>query len=172
LVLHPYSFQIYLCIQMYYVLISAFLGQEARKKVTLSFVIELTNVSLPQIYYYSGGHSYVYGAFKNRITASTIPGNASITISNMQPSDTGSYTCEVFSPQGDSGQSQKSVIVNVLGKCLPSLLLYCLFLPRLSKRLHFSYENQEMGYVIAGLLLVVSLDSALKNHKSISGGRK
>lgn len=133
---------------MYYVLISAFLGQEARKRVTLlgfnqksnifwvpnkaarrSFVIELTNVSLPQIYYYSGGHSYSYGAFKNRITASTSPGNASITISNMQPSDTGSYTCEVFSPQGDSGQSQKSVIVNVLGKCLPSLLLYCLFLP-------------------------------------------
>ncbi|KAL2304348.1 hypothetical protein Nmel_013094, partial [Mimus melanotis] len=72
--------------------------------------------SLSQIYYYSGGHSYFYGAFKNRITASASPGNASITISNMQPSDTGSYTCEVFSPQGDSGESQKSVIVNVLVK--------------------------------------------------------
>ncbi|XP_014742045.1 PREDICTED: V-set and immunoglobulin domain-containing protein 1 isoform X2 [Sturnus vulgaris] len=71
---------------------------------------------LHTIYYYSGGHSYFYGAFKNRITASASPGNASITISNMQPSDTGSYTCEVFSPQGDSGQSQKSVIVNVLVK--------------------------------------------------------
>lgn len=46
----------------------------------------------------------------------------------MQPSDTGSYTCEVFSPQGDAGQSQKSVIVSVLGKCLASLSLYCLFL--------------------------------------------
>ncbi|NXU42692.1 VSIG1 protein, partial [Drymodes brunneopygia] len=71
---------------------------------------------LQTIYYYSGGQSYSYGAFKNRITASTSPGNASITISNMQPSDTGSYTCEVFSPQGDAGQSQKSVIVNVLVK--------------------------------------------------------
>ncbi|XP_054497691.2 V-set and immunoglobulin domain-containing protein 1 [Agelaius phoeniceus] len=69
-----------------------------------------------KIYYYSGGQSYSYGAFKNRITASTSPGNASITITNMQPSDTGSYTCEVFSPQGDAGQSQKSVIVNVLVK--------------------------------------------------------
>ncbi|NXW81600.1 VSIG1 protein, partial [Alopecoenas beccarii] len=68
------------------------------------------------IYYYSGGQSYSYGEFKNRITAATSPGNASITISNMQPSDTGSYTCEVFSPQGDAGQSQKSVIVNVLVK--------------------------------------------------------
>ncbi|XP_041884856.1 V-set and immunoglobulin domain-containing protein 1 isoform X2 [Corvus kubaryi] len=71
---------------------------------------------LHTIYYYSGGQSYSYGAFKNRITASTSPGNASITISNMQPSDTGSYTCEVFSPQGDAGQSQKSVIVSVLVK--------------------------------------------------------
>ncbi|KAF1556191.1 V-set and immunoglobulin domain-containing protein 1, partial [Eudyptes schlegeli] len=71
---------------------------------------------LSQIYYYSGGQSYSYGEFKNRITAATGPGNASITISNMQPSDTGSYTCEVFSPQGDAGQSQKSVIVSVLVK--------------------------------------------------------
>ncbi|NXR07761.1 VSIG1 protein, partial [Semnornis frantzii] len=71
---------------------------------------------LSQIYYYSGGQSYTYGEFKNRITAATGSGNASITISNMQPSDTGSYTCEVFSPQGDAGQSQKSVIVNVLVK--------------------------------------------------------
>ncbi|XP_064014957.1 V-set and immunoglobulin domain-containing protein 1 [Pogoniulus pusillus] len=69
-----------------------------------------------KIYYYSGGQSYTYGEFKNRITAATGPGNASITISNMQPSDTGSYTCEVFSPQGDAGQSQKSMIVNVLVK--------------------------------------------------------
>ncbi|NXU48065.1 VSIG1 protein, partial [Turnix velox] len=71
---------------------------------------------LHTIYYYSGGQSYTYGEFKNRITAATGPGNASITISNMQPSDTGVYTCEVFSPQGDAGQSQKSVIVNVLVK--------------------------------------------------------
>ncbi|KAK2528985.1 Vsig1 [Columba guinea] len=71
---------------------------------------------LHTIYYYSEGQSYSYGEFKNRITAATSPGNASITISNMQPSDTGSYTCEVFSPQGDAGQSQKSVIVNVLVK--------------------------------------------------------
>ncbi|XP_062440630.1 V-set and immunoglobulin domain-containing protein 1 [Rhea pennata] len=69
-----------------------------------------------KIYYYSGGESYSYGEFKNRIKAGTGPGNASITIFNMQPSETGSYTCEVFSPQADGGQSQKSVIVNVLVK--------------------------------------------------------
>ncbi|XP_021261813.1 V-set and immunoglobulin domain-containing protein 1 isoform X2 [Numida meleagris] len=71
---------------------------------------------LHTIYYYSEGQSYSYGEFKDRITAATSPGNASITISNMQPSDTGSYTCEVFSPQDGAGQSQKSVIVNVLVK--------------------------------------------------------
>ncbi|NWU98883.1 VSIG1 protein, partial [Upupa epops] len=71
---------------------------------------------LHTIYYYSGGQSYSYGEFKNRITAETAPGNASITISNMQPSDTGSYTCEVFSPQDNAGGSQKSVIVSVLVK--------------------------------------------------------
>ncbi|NXJ50631.1 VSIG1 protein, partial [Spizaetus tyrannus] len=71
---------------------------------------------LHTIYYYSGGQSGSYGEFKNRITAATGPGNASITISNMQPSDTGFYTCEVFSPQDDTGQSQKSVIVRVLVK--------------------------------------------------------
>uniref|UniRef100_A0A8C4TZU3 V-set and immunoglobulin domain-containing protein 1 n=1 Tax=Falco tinnunculus TaxID=100819 RepID=A0A8C4TZU3_FALTI len=71
---------------------------------------------LHTIYYYSEGQSYSYGQFKNRITAATGPGNASITISNMQPSDTGAYTCEVFSPLGDTGQSQKTVIVSVLVK--------------------------------------------------------
>ncbi|NXG70494.1 VSIG1 protein, partial [Baryphthengus martii] len=71
---------------------------------------------LHTIYYYLGGQFYTYGEFKDRITPATGPGNASITISNMQPSDTGSYTCEVFSPEGDTGQSQKYVIVNVLVK--------------------------------------------------------
>lgn len=103
--------------------------QVSNKASGRSRVIKLKFDSLSQIYYYSGGQSYSYGEFKNRITAATSPGNASITISNMQPSDTGSYTCEVFSPQGDAGQSQKSVIVNVLGKHFSSLSRHCGFLP-------------------------------------------
>ncbi|XP_026508877.1 V-set and immunoglobulin domain-containing protein 1 [Terrapene carolina triunguis] len=69
-----------------------------------------------QIYYFQNGQAYEYGEFKNRINGTTNQGNASITISNMQPSDTGFYTCEVFNPQDSSGQNQKSVAVRVLVK--------------------------------------------------------
>ncbi|KYO38269.1 V-set and immunoglobulin domain-containing protein 1 [Alligator mississippiensis] len=68
------------------------------------------------IYFYQHGQSYEYGKFQNRITAATNPGNASITISNMQPSDTGLYNCEVLNPQDPNGQNQKSVVVRVLVK--------------------------------------------------------
>ncbi|XP_043378935.1 V-set and immunoglobulin domain-containing protein 1 isoform X5 [Chelonia mydas] len=68
------------------------------------------------IYYFQNGQAYEYGEFKNRINGTTNQGNASITISNMQPSDTGFYTCEVFNPQDSSGRNQKSVAVSVLVK--------------------------------------------------------
>ncbi len=42
--------------------------------------------------------------------------NASILIRNMQKSDAGVYTCEVHNFPDVDGQSQVSVIVNVLGK--------------------------------------------------------
>ncbi|XP_074864214.1 V-set and immunoglobulin domain-containing protein 1 [Carettochelys insculpta] len=69
-----------------------------------------------QIYFFQSGQTYEYGTFKNRINGTKQPGNASITIANMQPSDTGFYTCEVLNPQDTSGQSQKSVAVTVLVK--------------------------------------------------------
>ncbi|CAM5140697.1 unnamed protein product [Eretmochelys imbricata] len=69
-----------------------------------------------QIYYFQNGQAYEYGEFKNRINGTTNQGNASITISNMQPSDTGFYTCEVFNPQDSNGRNQKSVAVSVLVK--------------------------------------------------------
>ncbi|XP_019377101.1 PREDICTED: V-set and immunoglobulin domain-containing protein 1 [Gavialis gangeticus] len=68
------------------------------------------------IYFYQDGQSYEYGKFQNRITAATNPGNASITISNMQPSDTGLYNCEVLNLQDPNRQNQKSVVVRVLVK--------------------------------------------------------
>uniref|UniRef100_A0A8C4YA24 V-set and immunoglobulin domain-containing protein 1 n=1 Tax=Gopherus evgoodei TaxID=1825980 RepID=A0A8C4YA24_9SAUR len=68
------------------------------------------------IYYFQNGQAYEYGEFKNRINGTTNQGNASIIIFNMQPSDTGFYTCEVFNPQDSNGQNQKSVAVSVLVK--------------------------------------------------------
>ncbi|EMP35424.1 V-set and immunoglobulin domain-containing protein 1, partial [Chelonia mydas] len=79
------------------------------------YTISLRIVS-EQIYYFQNGQAYEYGEFKNRINGTTNQGNASITISNMQPLDTGFYTCEVFNPQDSSGRNQKSVAVSVLVK--------------------------------------------------------
>ncbi|XP_053129911.1 V-set and immunoglobulin domain-containing protein 1 isoform X2 [Hemicordylus capensis] len=67
-----------------------------------------------QIYYSQGSQSYSYGAFKNRIQAANSSGNASITISNMQASDTGLYSCEVFNPTDTNVQNVKSIVVSVL----------------------------------------------------------
>ncbi|MBN3303408.1 VSIG1 protein, partial [Amia calva] len=69
-----------------------------------------------QFYYYQGGQSAVTGQFTGRVTA--VPGatNASITISNMQPSDTGSYTCTVNNMDDMNGQNQGSIFVSVFVK--------------------------------------------------------
>ncbi|XP_041075807.1 V-set and immunoglobulin domain-containing protein 1-like isoform X1 [Polyodon spathula] len=67
-----------------------------------------------QIYYYEGGQSYRLGSFKNRITAATSPNNATITISNMQPSDSGVYVCEVNNPPDFQGNNQGLFFVSVL----------------------------------------------------------
>uniref|UniRef100_A0A3B4XXB1 V-set and immunoglobulin domain-containing protein 1 n=1 Tax=Seriola lalandi dorsalis TaxID=1841481 RepID=A0A3B4XXB1_SERLL len=56
---------------------------------------------------------------QGRIQPPSSPGstrNASIIISNMQPSDAGVYSCEVHNFPDVDGQSQVNIIVNVLGK--------------------------------------------------------
>ncbi|XP_033876843.1 V-set and immunoglobulin domain-containing protein 1-like isoform X1 [Acipenser ruthenus] len=67
-----------------------------------------------QIYYFESGQSYSLGSFKNRITAATSPNNATITISNMQPSDSGVYICEVNNPPDFQGNNQGLFFVSVL----------------------------------------------------------
>ncbi|XP_053329778.1 V-set and immunoglobulin domain-containing protein 1 isoform X1 [Spea bombifrons] len=49
-----------------------------------------------QVYYFNNGQSSSSGNYKNRVTAYISPGNATITISNTQPQDTGMYYCEVI----------------------------------------------------------------------------
>ncbi|XP_034957836.1 V-set and immunoglobulin domain-containing protein 1 [Zootoca vivipara] len=68
----------------------------------------------PTIYYRQASTSDSYGQFKGRIQGSTGIGNASITISNMQASDSGIYICEVFNPASQNPQGEKTVSVSVL----------------------------------------------------------
>ncbi|KAJ6657414.1 hypothetical protein lerEdw1_002472, partial [Lerista edwardsae] len=66
----------------------------------------------PTIYYSTGGQGYAYNEFKGRIQGVNSTGNASITIFNMQPSDTGVYSCDVLNPA--EGQSSRPIAVSVL----------------------------------------------------------
>ncbi|XP_053570163.1 V-set and immunoglobulin domain-containing protein 1 [Bombina bombina] len=64
-----------------------------------------------QVFYYQNGVSYSQGNFKNRVTAAISPGNATITISNMQPQETGFYSCEVLNPPDPISQGKIQLTV-------------------------------------------------------------
>ncbi|XP_051824311.1 V-set and immunoglobulin domain-containing protein 1 [Antechinus flavipes] len=68
------------------------------------------------IYYSVNGQPSDIGKYKDRITGASTPGNASITISNMQPSDSGVYICDVINPSDFYGTNQGFIVVNVLVK--------------------------------------------------------
>ncbi|XP_023558487.1 V-set and immunoglobulin domain-containing protein 1 [Octodon degus] len=68
------------------------------------------------VYYSEGGEASGIGQFKDRVVGSTSPGNASITISHIQPADSGIYTCDVNNPPDFSGQNQGVINVTVLVK--------------------------------------------------------
>ncbi|XP_054483077.1 LOW QUALITY PROTEIN: V-set and immunoglobulin domain-containing protein 1-like, partial [Anoplopoma fimbria] len=70
-----------------------------------------------QVYYYQAGKDVIPSTYGGRIQPPYSPGttkNASITISNMQPSDSGVYTCQVHNLPDVDGQSEVNIIVNVL----------------------------------------------------------
>ncbi|XP_062940931.1 V-set and immunoglobulin domain-containing protein 1 [Cynocephalus volans] len=69
-----------------------------------------------QIYYSEGGQGTALGQFKDRIVASNAPGNASITISHVQPTDSGIYVCDVNNPPDFVGKNQGILNVSVLVK--------------------------------------------------------
>uniref|UniRef100_A0A8C5WIU8 V-set and immunoglobulin domain-containing protein 1 n=1 Tax=Leptobrachium leishanense TaxID=445787 RepID=A0A8C5WIU8_9ANUR len=48
------------------------------------------------VYYFQNGKPHSSGRFVNRVIGTNTPGNASITIFNLEPQDTGTYTCEVM----------------------------------------------------------------------------
>uniref|UniRef100_A0A8C6E5T4 V-set and immunoglobulin domain-containing protein 1 n=1 Tax=Moschus moschiferus TaxID=68415 RepID=A0A8C6E5T4_MOSMO len=69
-----------------------------------------------QIYYSEGGQATAIGKFKDRIVGSNTSGNASITISHMQPEDSGVYVCDVNNPPDFFGKNQGTISVSVLVK--------------------------------------------------------
>ncbi|XP_035035158.2 V-set and immunoglobulin domain-containing protein 1-like [Hippoglossus stenolepis] len=72
--------------------------------------------SLKQIYYYQSGKDVIAKPYEGRIQPPSSPGttkNASITIRNMQPSDSGVYSCEVHNFPDVNGKSQANIGVNV-----------------------------------------------------------
>ncbi|XP_047571146.1 V-set and immunoglobulin domain-containing protein 1 isoform X2 [Lutra lutra] len=66
------------------------------------------------IYYSEGGQAVAIGQFKDRLVGSNDPDNASITISHMQPADSGIYVCDVNNPPDFTGNNQGILQVNVL----------------------------------------------------------
>lgn len=75
--------------------------------------VEAHSQQTVSVYAYQNGQSYEMGRFLNRVTASNTTGNATITISNMQPQDTGIYKCEVSNFPDPLGQAQVQLIVQV-----------------------------------------------------------
>lgn len=70
------------------------------------------------MYYSQAGEDIISKPYEGRLKAPTYPttSNASITISNMQVSDAGAYTCEVHNFPDVNGKTEATIIVNILGK--------------------------------------------------------
>ncbi|XP_028824466.1 V-set and immunoglobulin domain-containing protein 1-like [Denticeps clupeoides] len=83
------------------------------------FVGQKSAGQVETVLYYQAGTTAIGKMFENRVTVLSNPQtsmNASISISNMQPADTGTYTCEVNNVPDVTGQNEMSILVNVLVK--------------------------------------------------------
>uniref|UniRef100_A0A8C6UGS6 V-set and immunoglobulin domain-containing protein 1 n=1 Tax=Neogobius melanostomus TaxID=47308 RepID=A0A8C6UGS6_9GOBI len=82
-------------------------------------MISKSSMTPQQLYYYQSGQDVITKAFEGRLQPPQSPAttsNASITISNMRPADTGVYTCAVHNFPDVDGQSEVSIMVTVLEK--------------------------------------------------------
>ncbi|XP_078067536.1 V-set and immunoglobulin domain-containing protein 1-like [Mustelus asterias] len=73
-----------------------------------------TSKDQEQIYYSEGKQTFISQEFQGRLLAAHTPGNASITIEKLRPSDTGNYLCEVQNPPDFTGDNIGSVVLTVL----------------------------------------------------------
>ncbi|XP_035480543.2 V-set and immunoglobulin domain-containing protein 1 [Scophthalmus maximus] len=77
----------------------------------------ISALTLKQVYYYQSGKEVIPSPYAGRLQPPSSPAttrNASIMIHDMQPSDSGVYTCEVHNFPDVNGQSQANIVVNVL----------------------------------------------------------
>ncbi|KAM4020296.1 V-set and immunoglobulin domain-containing protein 1 [Anomaloglossus baeobatrachus] len=84
-----------------------------RNLITQWDFIEAVSQDSVTVYAFQNGEGYSMGRFKNRVTASNTTGNVTITISNMQPQDTGVYKCDVTNFPETPGLGQVQLIVQV-----------------------------------------------------------
>ncbi|XP_049322720.1 V-set and immunoglobulin domain-containing protein 1-like [Astyanax mexicanus] len=107
------------------------IGQTANLQCTFTTDVPMTNLLVQwnlypkvsmnpeEVFYYQSGEQQIGKQFENRVkvlTAINATKNASISISNMQSADAGTYTCDVRNFPDISGQAEASVVVNVLEK--------------------------------------------------------
>ncbi|KAJ3589431.1 hypothetical protein NHX12_010276 [Muraenolepis orangiensis] len=79
--------------------------------------VERTSLHPQQLYYYQSGEDVVTKLYEGRLQVPKDPTqsrNASISITDMQVSDSGVYTCEVHNFPDVDGRSEVNIIVNVL----------------------------------------------------------
>ncbi|XP_078267978.1 V-set and immunoglobulin domain-containing protein 1-like [Rhinoraja longicauda] len=67
-----------------------------------------------QIYFFGGNVTFINPAFKGRLLAGHKPGNASITIEKLRPTDSGNYICEVENPPDFKGNNIGTATLTVL----------------------------------------------------------
>ncbi|KAJ7310221.1 hypothetical protein JRQ81_007116 [Phrynocephalus forsythii] len=112
------------------------------------------------IYVSTEGRPYTSAPYKGRIEVANSTGTASITITGMQPWETGVYTCEVFEATSNLGPPfEKSISVNVLAP--PSRPL-CSF--------SRNDEKVELGHVVMlSCLSEIGLPSPTYHWTMLSG---
>ncbi|KAK7915840.1 hypothetical protein WMY93_011601 [Mugilogobius chulae] len=97
-----------------------FLTGQQTDALTIQWDMVSKNSMTPQqLYYYQSGKDVITQPFEARLQPPLSPAtsrNASIMLSNMQSADSGVYTCEVHNFPDVDGQSQASIVVNVLEK--------------------------------------------------------
>nr|XP_015206593.1 PREDICTED: V-set and immunoglobulin domain-containing protein 1 isoform X1 [Lepisosteus oculatus] len=90
-------------------------ASETNLNIQWSF-ISSKSMTPVQIYYYEAAQTFISKQFQGRLGRVAGQNNASITINNTQPSDSGMYTCEVNNMPDFQGHNQGNIFLSVLVK--------------------------------------------------------